>query len=131
MLKARSYDHNDNGTMPKSVAGVADLIVGHRIIAADPVGDYEGNVRLTLDDGTKVDILAFSDCCAYTEVRAFLLNPERVEHVITGVRTEDDYQSWHIYADLGDVMELTVGWSSGNPFYYAYGFDIQVVPATK
>lgn len=25
-------------------------------------------------------------------------------------------------------MELEVGWSCGNPFYYAYGFDIQVAP---
>lgn len=28
--------------------------------------------------------------------------------------------------DMGDVLELNVGWSSGNPFYYAYGFNIRV-----
>jgi hypothetical protein len=29
---------------------------------------------------------------------------------------------------MGDVLELQVGWSPGNPFYYAYGFHIDVVP---
>lgn len=32
-------------------------------------------------------------------------------------------------AVVGDVMELEVGWSCGNPFYYGYGFSINVVPA--
>ena len=46
-----------------------------------------------------------------------------------GVGTTGEYTRWHIYADLGDVLELTVGWSCGNPFYYGYGFYIDVVPA--
>ena len=58
-----------------------------------------------------------------------ILNLDRIEHVITGVGTTDGYSVWHIYADLGDVVELKVGWSSGNPFYYGYGFDIAVVDA--
>jgi hypothetical protein len=123
-------DHEDDGTMPKSVDALAEAVVGHRIIDAEKVGSYDGNIRLTLDDGTKVDIMSTYDCCAYTEVSAFLLDPAKVDHVITGVRTDDGYENWHIYADLGDVMELTVGWSSGNPFYYGYGFNISVVPAT-
>ena len=74
------------------------------------------------------DLLAnTNDCCAYTELEAFLLHPERVDHIIMGVGTTDTYTRWHIYADLGDVLELTVGWSCGNPFYYGYGFDIDVV----
>jgi hypothetical protein len=68
------------------------------------------------------------DCCAYTELESFLLHPELVDHIITGVGTTDGYNTWHIYADIGDVLELSVGWSSGNPFYYGYGFDIQVKP---
>lgn len=66
------------------------------------------------------------DCCAYTNLDAFLLNPELVDHIITGVGTTDAYQTWHIYCDLGDVLKLDVGWSCGNPFYYGYGFDIKV-----
>jgi hypothetical protein len=57
------------------------------------------------------------------------LHPERVDHIITGVGTTGGYTTWHIYADMGDVLELSVGWSSGNPFYYGYGFDISVVEA--
>jgi hypothetical protein len=67
------------------------------------------------------------DCCAYTELESFLLNPELVDHVITGVGTTDGYQTWHVYADMGDVLKLDVGWSCGNPFYYGYGFTIRVV----
>jgi len=44
-----------------------------------------------------------------------------------GVGTTAQYQTWHIYADWGDVLKLEVGWSCGNPFYYGYGFDIDVV----
>ena len=43
-----------------------------------------------------------------------------------GVGTTDDFQTWHIYCDLGDILELDVAWSCGNPFYYGYGFDIDV-----
>jgi hypothetical protein len=51
-----------------------------------------------------------------------------VEHAILGVGTTEGYTKWHIYADFGDVMQLDVGWSCGNPFYYGYGFDIAVEP---
>ena len=43
-----------------------------------------------------------------------------------GVGTTDGFTRWHIYADMGDVLELEVGWSCGNPFYYGYGFNITV-----
>ena len=46
--------------------------------------------------------------------------------MITGVGTTDGYTTWHIYADMGDVLELSVGWSCGNPFYYAFRFHITV-----
>ncbi len=68
------------------------------------------------------------DCCAYTELDSFLLNPELVDHMILGVGTTDYYTTWHIYADMGDVLKLNVKWSCGNPFYYGYGFNIQVRP---
>ena len=127
----------DDGTMPESVASFAENIIGHRIVAAEkrddlPKGRYRyrsDGLVLTLDDGRQVALRNTDDCCAYTELDAFLLHPERVDHVITGVGTTDGYTRWHVYADAGDVLELTVGWSAGNPFYYGYGFDIDVLPA--
>lgn len=113
----------DDGTMPENVATLAEAVVGHRIISAEKEG--EGTV-ITLDSGKRVILADTGDCCAYTELESFLLHPERVDHIITGVGTTDEYTTWHIYADFGDVMELKVGWSCGNPFYYGYGLDIRV-----
>jgi hypothetical protein len=62
---------------------------------------------ITLDDGRRVKLADTSDCCAYTELREFLLHPEAVDHAILGVGTTGDYTTWHIYADFGDVMEPT------------------------
>ncbi len=44
-----------------------------------------------------------------------------------GVGTTNGYSTWHIYADWGDILELSVGWYAGNTGYYGYGFDINVV----
>jgi hypothetical protein len=126
----------DDGTMPENVEELREAVVGHRIVQADRreiPGRYYGMTTalvLTLDDGTEVRLRNTDDCCAYTEVEQFLLHPEKVDHVIMGVGTTDEYTRWHIYADWGDVLELTVGWSPGNPFYYGYGFDITVEPHT-
>lgn len=109
-----------------------DTVVGHKIVKAEqtsrPTRWYSG-FEITLDNGTTVFMEGGSDCCAYTELDSFLLNPELVNHVITNVTTEEGFTKWHILADLGDVLTLTVGWSEGNPFYYSYGFDISVEPA--
>ena len=51
--------------------------------------------------------------------------------MILGVGTTDGYTTWHIFADMGDVLELTVVWSCGNPFYYGYGFTITVDDGTE
>ena len=125
-------EDEDNGTMVESLDALRSAVVGHRIVSVetkDVPSRYYGMVPatiLTLDDGKRVRLVGNSDCCAYTEVDAFLLHPELVDHMIMGVGTTDGYTTWHIYADLGDVLELTVGWSCGNPFYYGYGFTITV-----
>lgn len=137
--------HDDDGTMPENVAELRKHVVGHRIVAVENPGtvrvveepawtgdkirtrDGRGLV-ITLDNGEKVLLEDTGDCCAYTQIEAFLLHPELIDHVITGVGTTEHYEKWHIYADLGDVLELTVGWSCGNSFYYGYGFDIYVTP---
>jgi hypothetical protein len=127
-------EDDDDGTMPENVATLAASVVGHRIVSAEqkeiPMR-YGGTGKafvLTLDDGTQVALEDDGDCCAFTSLDSFLLHPERVDHIITGVGTTEGYTRWHIYADMGDVLELEVGWSCGNPFYYGYGFDIHVIP---
>lgn len=125
--------NEDNGTMPENLASLREAVVGRRIVSAEQE-EVQGTYRamgkglvITLDDGRKVTLADTEDCCAFTSLDKFLLHPERVDHVITGVGTTDGYTVWHIYADFGDIMELEVGWSCGNPFYYGYGFDIQVI----
>lgn len=123
-----------DGTMQDNAEALRDLVVGRRIVKAETVhvpnrygyGGGEEVFTLTLDDGREVRLRDGGDCCAYTVLDKFLLHPERIDHVITGVSTEGDFTRWHIYADMGDVLELSVGWSSGNPFYYGYGFSISV-----
>jgi hypothetical protein len=131
-------EYDDNGTMPENVATLEKIVVGRRIVSAQretatyptPWG-FEGTdegLVLTLDDGTRAILVNGSDCCAYTELQEFLLHPESVDHVILGVGTTDGYTTWHVYADMGDVLTMKVGWSCGNPFYYGYGFTIAVLP---
>lgn len=116
-------EDDDNGTMPGNLTELREHVIGHRIVTADRDG---GAFVITLDSGKRVKLVGGDDCCAYTELEGFLLHPERVDHMITGVGTTDGYTKWHIYADMGDVLELTVGWSAGNPFYYGYGFEVTV-----
>jgi len=123
----------DDGTMPSNVDTLAEAVVGQRIVTVEKdvrIHDRYYGTRnatvITLDNGKRVALSDTDDCCAYTELNAFLLHPERVDHIITGVGTTDGFTRWHIYADMGDVLELEVGWSCGNPFYYGYGFNITV-----
>lgn len=126
------HPDEDDGTMPANVAELSEAVVGRRIVSAtresvtDKWGYSEPALVITLDDGRKVLLADTSDCCAYTELQEFLLHPEAVDHAIMGVGTTGEYTTWHIYADFGDVLKLTVGWSAGNPFYYGFGFHIRV-----
>ena len=128
----------DDGTMPDSVQALRNQVVGQKIVNVEKAyAEYEHpdwsftdrghGLVLTLDNGKKVFVADTNDCCAYTQVDNFLLNAEHVDHVITGVGTTEEYTRWHIYADYGDMLQLDVGWSCGNPFYYGYGFDIAVI----
>ena len=128
-----SLDPDYDDVMPVNVAELADQVVGHRIVSVEkntplPGERYWGRTHgtaITLDNGKRVFLADTDDCCAYTELEAFLLHPEMIDHVITGVGTTDGYTTWHIYADAGDVLELTVGWSPGSG-YYGYGFTITI-----
>lgn len=131
----------DDGTMVENVDTLRRSVVGRKIVSAGwtPVTRIrEGGTRkytrdsfvITLDDGTCVTLQNDSDCCAFTDLESFLLNVERIRHVITGVGTTEGYTKWHIYAEMGDILQLNVRWSCGNPFYYGYGFGIEVQPVT-
>lgn len=121
--------------MPENVSELEQAVVGHRIVSAEQrnlPGEYRWHgeqtaLVLTLDNGKQVILHDTDDCCAYTALEKFVLDPASVDHMILGVGTTEGYTTWHIYADFGDVMQLQVGWSCGNPFYYGYGFRIQVV----
>ncbi|MGW6638480.1 DUF7448 domain-containing protein [Streptomyces cyaneofuscatus] len=125
-------EYSDNGTMPDSVDTLREAVIGHRIVSAErestPMrwGGSSDALVITLDNGKRVELQDTDDCCAYTSLESFLLDPDKVDHIITGVGTTDGFSTWHIYADMGDVLKLEVGWSSGNPFYYGYGFNITV-----
>lgn len=131
---------DDDGTMPANVEQLRQAVVGHRIVKVEkgPWTLDENRYRwgssealiITLDNGLQVELADTSDCCAYTELGQFLLHADKIDHMIMGVGTTGGFTNWHIYADMGDVLELQVGWSCGNPFYYGYGFDIQVVPVS-
>lgn len=124
---------DDCGVMPNNVAELSKQVVGHKIVSVEKVRvpstywrDSDAHV-ITLDNGKRVQLADSSDCCAYTELAGFFLDPSAVDHVITGVGTTDGYTTWHIFADFGDVLKLNVNWSAGNPFYYGYGFTITVL----
>ncbi|MFD7646365.1 hypothetical protein ACFV5M_01685 [Streptomyces albidoflavus] len=125
-------EYEDDGTMPGNVDTLRDAVVGHRIVSAERNvsrtwwGGSADTLMITLDNGKRVELQDTDDCCAYTALESFLLDPDKVDHIITGVGTTDGFSTWHIYADMGDVLKLEVGWSSGNPFYYGYGFNITV-----
>ena len=130
----------DDGTMVRNVEHLQENIVGRRIVKVEekakvPGGYYgpsAGNgLKLTLDDGRQVCLVDTSDCCAYTELTEVIKHLDSIDHVILGVGTTEGATKWHIYADLGDILELQVAWSSGNPFYYGYGFNIIVIEPSK
>lgn len=132
-----AYSDEDNGTIQANVEELAESVVGRRIVSAhrgEMKYNYYGQPRgtdgliITLDDGTQVGMSDTSDCCAFTYLEDFLLDPSSVDHMIMGVGTTEGATVWHIYADFGDIMKLKVAWSCGNPFYYGYGFDIRVTP---
>jgi hypothetical protein len=133
MYKREILDQElDDGMIVDNMDYLAEQVVGHRIVSAEQVDGTRGycgggrDLVITLDNGKRVRLIDTEDCCAYTQLDSFLLAPNSVDHMIMGVGSTDDYTTWHIYADMGDVLALNVDWSPGNPFYYGYGFTIEV-----
>ena len=128
-------ENYDDGTMPASLDALGEAVIGHKIVEVRH-GSFkppkawrpQTGLALLLDNGHIVWMAEEGDCCAYTAVHVdtIIKHIDQIDHVITGVGTTEGYTQWHIYADLGDVLEFEVGWSCGNPFYYAYGFNITI-----
>jgi hypothetical protein len=107
VLNAGSPDYNeDNGTMVENVDTLRKAVVGHRIVKAEKVtggikengysGDaYSGGFKITLDNGREVTLADSNDCCAYTSLEEFLLDPGSVDHMIMGVGTTGQYSRRH------------------------------------
>lgn len=112
--------------MQDSVDDLVQAVVGHKIVSvSQESGNYEDYLLITLDNGKIVEMHDSGDCCAYTTVYEFLFNADSVDHIITAVKVEDDYQVWHVLADMEEVLKLDVSWSEGSG-YYSYGFYITV-----
>ena len=130
-------DERDDGTMASSIGGLKDALVGHRIVKMErdvPVGSStnwwdrgKSAIQFTLDDGSVVSMVPQDDCCAYTELTRVIDGIAGLDHIITDVKHDGEYEQWYILADASPVLTLGVEWSCGNPFYYAYGFNIRVV----
>lgn len=112
--------------MQDSVDELIQAVVGHKIVnVTQGRRSYDNYLSITLDNGKIVELNDTSDCCAGTEVYKFLFNAAAVDHIITSVKVEDDYQVWHVLADMEEVLKLDVSWSEGSG-YYSYGFYINV-----
>ena len=93
--------------MPENVRELADAVVGHKIIAAEKgasvtrISEWRQPYQVTgtvlhLDNGVRVMLADSGDCCAYTELEAFLLHRKRIDHVITGVGTTGAHHLAHL-----------------------------------
>lgn len=143
----KEYSYKDDGTMTRSAEELQKALVGKKIISVEKrkftdaekavikeqKNGYLNNYLygremtiLTLSDQTIAMLREIDDCCAYTSLDAFKLLD--TDHVITGVGTTDEFNTWFIYAEDSVVATADVSWSCGNPFYYGYGFEIKVLP---
>lgn len=131
------YPH-DAGALEDMAGQVKELteaVVGHRIVKAElrpGVRLWRGEgLVLTLDTGREVRLTPTYDCCAFSELKSFLLDPGSVDHIITSVTTEGDYEKWYVLADMHQVLRLDLEWGEGNYPYYPFGFEIEVSEATR
>lgn len=131
------YGYNDEeykaeaeAPLGENLTELNEMLVGQKIVKVEPKDNnnnsYFGTTVLTLDNGTQVNLRDSGDCCAYTEMENVIQHLPELDHVITNVTADDGYERFHIFADLGEVLELQLSWSEGNPFYYGYGFHIDV-----
>lgn len=112
-----------NYDMESVAEDLESVLVGRRIVKAEQKTNYW--LELTLDNGTVVEVEDVSNCCAYGEVTAFLLNPDSIDHVITSVKDCDGYTEFHVLADMVQVLKLDVSWFEGSG-YYSYGLNIRL-----
>lgn len=134
------YDDEEDSEYEAEVMGgsaeeLQNAVIGHRIVSVEkldrekyPGGSYSWRltgVVLTLDDGTRVEVVDTDDCCAYTSIEQYQFLAD-TDNAVTSVTTEDGFSKWFIYAGGVPVVSMDVGWSPGNPYFYGFGFEINV-----
>lgn len=128
-MDGQEHDGRDDGTMAANVEVFARHVVGHSIVDVEKVnvGSREEAFRITLDDCTQVTLYSTYDCCAYTFLSDFRKGPG-FNNVITSVTSEKNYTKWFVMAEGIPALEMDVDWSEGNPYWYMFGFEIEVEP---
>lgn len=126
-----TYNHDPDAIQDVLKQGkeLEEAVVGHKIVSAEEyTGEYgwDQGLMLTLDDGTRVKLRETSDCCAFTDLKSFFLDPSSHDHIITSVKLEEEGEKWYILADLQKVLSIDVSWGEGNYPYYPFGFEINV-----
>lgn len=125
--------YHDDGAladMAQQAQELANAVVGHRITKVEQrmVARWPRDTELvlTLDTGKKVILQPTSDCCARSELLDFIHNADTIDHIITKVLVDDEYERWYILADLHQVMAFRLDWFEGNYPFYPFGFAITV-----
>ena len=121
--------------MARQAQELADAVVGQRIIKVEQrkVSEWgrEKALVLTIGGGREVILQPTSDCCARSELADFIHNADTIDHIITKVVVDDEYERWYILADIHQVLALRLDWYEGNYPYYTFGFDITVSRNTE
>lgn len=72
-----------NENLPEDLSAIRARIEGKRVVSVEPNGE-----RLTLDDGTVLDLyMSESDCCASAS-GTWVLQPDALDAIITDVKAE-------------------------------------------
>ena len=111
---------------------IAETLIGRRVVSAT-LGDSDFAGRLTLDDGTVIDVAPNIGGCCCSAGDYDLKQLAAVENIITAARVaREDDSEWgptryriYVIADAVEINLLTVEGNDGNGFY-GTGFQLVV-----
>lgn len=113
------------------VEALAAAVVGSKIVAVEHgLEGYNKPLELTLDNGKRVTLTGYGDCCAGADVDDFLFNIANADNVITSVTTSEEGEKWFILAGVDEVLGLDVSYSEGSG-YYSFGIAVDVKEITN
>lgn len=121
-------------------AKIRDLLIGHRIVAAETeIPPYGVDGRLTLDNGTQIRVVPNMGCGGCSNGNYSLRELVAVDNVITAVNVVAEESTCvsdpfgfptntyriFVYADNAQINLATISGSDGNG-YYGTGFQLVV-----